>query len=85
MAKMLEDRKTIEKLAIIAALKAEPEDNIAEITKKVIADYFWALRTIKDYNKVLASPKVELKLLKGKKQKKRNAAAAETGLVAKGV
>jgi len=76
MGKMLEKPKIIEKLALIAAMKTGPKDNIAEITKKVVADYFWAMRTIKEYNKTLSSTKVELRLLGSKKQKKKGGAEA---------
>lgn len=82
MGKMLDNPKTMEKLAVIAAMKTGPDDNIAEVAKKVVADYFWAMRTIKEYNKTLSQNKVELKLLTSKKQKRKS---IELDLVAKGI
>ncbi|MDR3566351.1 MAG: hypothetical protein P4N59_33660 [Negativicutes bacterium] len=71
MGKKLTDSKTVEKLALIAIAKAGPDDNIAEVTKKVITDYFWAMETIREHNGSVPSKKKALKLLGDQRQEKK--------------
>jgi hypothetical protein len=71
MSKKITDSDTIEKLAVIATSKTSPEENIAEVTRKVIADYFGAKEAIKQYNNILKSQKAAAKLAHSKKQEQK--------------
>jgi len=72
MVNKLTDPKTIEKLAILAAAKIGPEDDIAKITKKVIEDYLGAKEIIQQYNDALPSGKIAREHLRDKKSEQKN-------------
>lgn len=72
MVNKLIDPKIIEKLAILAASKIGPGDDIAKFTKKVIGDYWEAKETILQYNDAITSAKVAPQHLRDKKQEQKS-------------
>lgn len=84
MGKKLADPKTIEKLALLAVAKAGPGENIAEVTRKVISDYFGAKEAFRQYNDSILTPKAALKVLGDKRQEKKGKAKPKGKIKAAG-
>jgi len=66
VGKKLKNMSTMEKLAVLAVSKATG-DNIGEVSRQVISDYFAAVETIKNYKKSQESAKAKYK--EGKKKR----------------
>lgn len=69
MVKKLTDPKVIEKLALLAAWKTGPGDNIDDVARKVISDYFAAKDAVKKMNEEVSSQKIALKLEDKRREK----------------
>lgn len=71
------NQNTIEKIAVLAALKAGSSDNIAEVTQKIISDYFEEKEEIQQYNAALPTRRTEIKLLRDKRPEQKKKASKQ--------
>ncbi len=81
MGNIISDKKKVEALALLVVSKTGPDDDVAAVAKKVIADYFKAKKTIKEYEESSAKvkPKAKKEKLKDTDNKKQKKAASKVG------
>jgi len=70
VGKKFKDVSTLNELAVLAVSKSSG-DNICEISKQVVADYFTAIKTIKNYKKEKSTSAVKCKKDQKKKLKEK--------------